>query len=295
MVKKCGIYTLLGAPNAGKSTLLNRLVGQKLAIVTPKAQTTRHRITGIALEGDAQLIFADVPGVFDPGKRKFERAMVDAAWKSAADSDGILLLVDAQKGITEEVQAILTRLAEKRLAPVLVLNKIDAIQKEKLLALTQQLNEALPFAETFMISALKGDGVADLKTYLAAQAPEGVWLFPEEDVTDMPDRLLAAEITREQCFFQLREELPYSLMIETEKWEAREDGSIAIHQALFVERESQKGIVLGKGGAQLKAIGAKSRAELERLFECRVHLFLFVKVREHWKEAREIYRTLGLE
>ncbi len=293
---RCGYIALLGAPNAGKSTLMNRLVGHKLAIVTPKAQTTRSRITGVTLHGQAQMIFLDVPGVFDPGEAKqFERAMVDCAWQGVADADVVLLIIDAQKGWNEENQALLDRLKTTSKPACLAINKIDLVPKERLLELAAKANETVNFEQTFMISALKGDGTESLLDALAEVLPDGPWLYPEDHLTDVAERVLASEITREQCFFQLREELPYSLTVETEAWEEKEDGSIKIDQVIYVEREGQKGIVLGKGGAMLKKIGEKARKAIEKQWGCRVHLFVFVKVREKWKIDPEKYNYLGLE
>lgn len=297
---RCGFIALLGKPNAGKSTLLNQLVGQKLAIVTPKAQTTRNRITGAVMHeaGDVktQMIFVDIPGVFMPKESaKFEKAMVNAAWSGSADADMVALLVDSSKPIDEEMEQILERVNALKKPTYLVLNKIDVIDKAKLLELTAQLNERCEFQETFMISALKGQGVDDLKASLAKQLPEGPLLYPEDQLTDMPMRLLASEITREKCFIRLDKELPYALTVETEKWEEREDGSVAVHQNIIVQREGQKGIVLGKGGSMLKTIGGDARRDMQRQFGCTVHTFLFVKVREGWKDNPENYRYMGLE
>lgn len=295
----CGFVALLGRPNAGKSTLLNNLVGQKLAIVTPKAQTTRNRITGVCLHetetSNGQLIFVDVPGVFIPKeKERFEKAMVDAAWSGAADADHVLLMVDVSKPIDEEMEKVLQRAQTLSKPTHLVLNKIDLIKRENLLAITADLNARMSFENTFMISALKGDGVEHLKTALADTLPQTPWLYPEDQLTDLPMRLLASEITREKCFFRLDKELPYSMTVETESWEDRADGSIAIHQNIFVQREGQKGIVLGKGGENLKQIGADARRDMSRQFGCKVHLFLFIKVREKWKDNPESYNYLGL-
>lgn len=302
--QSCGFIALLGKPNAGKSTLMNRLVGQKLAIVTPKAQTTRSRITGVCIHEtqehgallEAQMIFVDVPGVFAPKEKdKFERAMVEAAWSGAADADHVLLLVDSQKGIDDELEEVLKRANTINKPTSLILNKIDLINKNELLELTAQLNAMLTFEATYMISALKGDGVKTLKDEVAKLLPKSPWLYPEDQLTDIPMRLLASEITREKCFFRLDKELPYSMTVETESWEERADGSVAIHQNIFVQREGQKGIVLGKGGANLKQIGADARRDMSRQFDCKVHLFLFVKVREGWKDNPEMYSYLGLK
>ncbi|MCI5049974.1 MAG: GTPase Era [Rickettsiales bacterium] len=292
---RCGYIALLGAPNAGKSTLLNRLIGQKLAIVTPKAQTTRNRITGAMIHEQAQLIFVDVPGVFNPGEsKKLEKAMVECAWNGAADADMVLMIMDARKGFDEENEAILERLEQLKKPASLVLNKIDVIDKEKLLALASEANERFGFEQIYMISALKGDGVEKLKSDMAEIMPEGPWLFPEDYLTDLSERLLASEITREKLFLRLREELPYALTVETEQWEEFDNGSIRMEQIVFVEREGQKGIVLGKQGSMLKQIGKDAREDMQKLWGCKVHLFLFVKVRENWKTNPDTYRYLGL-
>ncbi len=292
----CGYIAFLGAPNAGKSTLLNRLVGQKLAIVTPKAQTTRSRITGVLIHHDAQLVLLDAPGVFDAGESKqFERAMVDCAWRGVSDADHVLMLMDASVGLNGENRAIIERLQQVQKPVSLVLNKIDAVAKPTLLELTAAANALYGFKETFMISALKGDGVERLLDTLADSVPQGPWLYPEDHLTDLPQRLIASEITREKCFLKLREELPYSLSVETESWEEKPDGSIKINQTIFVEREGQKGIVLGKGGAMLKTIGQLAREDISRMWECPIHLFLFVKIRENWKSNPDSYAYMGLQ
>jgi len=291
---RCGFVALLGAPNAGKSTLLNTLVGSKLSIVSPKKQTTRQRILGIATEGKSQIILVDTPGIFTP-RRRLDRAMVAAAWSGAADADQVLVLVDAaQRTVDQDTLGIIERLKHEERAAHLVLNKIDLIPRERLLALTQTLHEAFPFRDTFMISALTGDGVADLLRSLGQLMPEGPWHFPEDQLSDMPMRLLASEITREQLYRQLHEELPYAATVETETWEEQPDGSARIAQAIVVQRASQKAIVIGKGGARIKAIGIAARRELEAIVETRVHLVLFVKVRERWAEDPERYRDMGL-
>lgn len=292
----CGYIALLGAPNAGKSTLLNQLMGQKLAIVTPKAQTTRHRITGAMIHKNAQLVFVDVPGVFKaPDSKPFEKAMVDCAWAGVADADVVLLMVDAKRGLDDENRQIIERLGGMKKNAMLVLNKVDMVNKESLLALIAEANALAEFSQTLMISALKGDGVEQMKDIVAEAMPQSPWLYPEDYLTDLPERVLASEITREKLFMQLREELPYSLTVETENWEERDDGSIKIDQVVTVEREGQKGIVLGKNGATLKAISQSARIEIERIWERKIHLFLFVKVREKWKENPESYNYLGLE
>ena len=291
---RCGYVALIGAPNAGKSTLLNRLVGRKLAIVTPKAQTTRTRLLGIAIEGSAQIIYVDTPGIFAP-RRRLDRAMVAAAWSGAEDADETVLLVDAARGIGPDVRSILDHLAERRRRSILALNKIDLMRRDRLLALAAELAKAGDFDPVFMISGLSGDGVEDLKGHLAAAVPPGPWLFPEDQLSDAPERLLAAEVTREQVFLQLHDELPYASTVETESWEDRRDGSVRIEQVIYVERPSQRAIVLGDRGQRIKSIGARARTELERMLERRVHLFLFVKVRENWGEDRERFNALGLD
>jgi len=292
--RRCGFVALIGAPNAGKSTLLNRLVGAKVSIVTPKVQTTRTRVLGIALHGAAQIIFIDTPGIFEP-RRRLDRAMVAAAWSGAADADLVVLLVDAEKGMTRDVRRIVEGLAKAGRKAILALNKIDLVRRNSLLALSAELNDSGVFSDTFMISATTGDGVDDLMTLLVAAVPEGPWLYPEDQLSDMPERLLAAEITREKLFLQLRQELPYALTVETEEWEDRPDGSVRIGQVVYVQRDSQKAIVLGKGGQRIKSVGAAAREELEQMLGCRVHLFLFVKVREKWGEDPERYRDWGLD
>ena len=292
--RRCGFVALIGAPNAGKSTLLNRLVGAKVSIVTPKVQTTRTRVLGIALHGAAQIIFIDTPGIFEP-RRRLDRAMVAAAWSGAADADLVVLLVDAEKGMTRDVRRIVEGLAKAGRKAILALNKIDLVRRDSLLALSADLNASGIFTDTFMISAATGDGVDDLMDALVARLPEGSWLYPEDQLSDMPERLLAAEITREKLFLQLRQELPYALTVETEEWEDRPDGSVRIGQVVYVQRDSQKAIVLGKGGQRIKSVGAAAREELEQMLGCRVHLFLFVKVREKWGEDPERYRDWGLD
>ncbi len=294
MSQRFGTVAVVGAPNAGKSTLVNALVGQKVAIVTPKAQTTRTRLMGIAIAGESQLLLTDTPGIFEP-KRRLDRAMVAAAWGSAQDVDLIALVVDAAAGITRGISAMLDKLAERREAKILVLNKVDLVRKEDLLVLATQFGERGSFEEIYMISASTGDGVADLKAALAARMPEGPWHFPEDQVSDATDRMMAAEITREQLYHQLHAELPYASAIETEKYEERKDGSIAIHQQILVARDTQKAIVLGKGGARIKQIGEAARKELAEAFGRKVHLFLHVKVNPRWEEDRGLYREIGLD
>ncbi len=291
---RCGFVALIGAPNAGKSTLLNALVGSKVTIVSRKVQTTRALIRGIALEGKAQLIFVDTPGIFAP-KRRLDRAMVTSAWGGAHDADLVGVLIDARKGLDEEAEAILERLAEVRQPKILILNKIDVVAKEKLLTLAQAANEKSKFEQTFMISALTGDGVGDLKAWLAAHVPPGPFLYPPDQMSDAPLRQLAAEITREKLFERLHQELPYHSTVETEVWKELRKGDIRIEQTVYVERESQRKIVLGKNGQTIKAIGEAARKEIAELAEAKVHLFLFVKVREGWGEDPERYRAMGLE
>ncbi|MGB6659911.1 MAG: GTPase Era [Xanthobacteraceae bacterium] len=291
---RCGFDALIGAPNAGKSTLINALVGTKVSIVTPKVQTTRTLIRGIAIEGTAQLIFVDTPGIFAP-RRRLDRAMVGTAWGSTQDADLVALLVDAKKGLTENEDAILRTLADIRPPKVLVLNKVDLIDKRALLVLTEKLNERTTFATTFMVSALSGDGVGDLKTWFAGHVPPGPWLYPEDQISDAPLRQLAAEITREKLYLRLHQELPYQSTVETDVWKELRDGSVRIEQTIYVERESQRKIVLGKAGQAIKAIGAVARADIAEAVEHPVHLFLHVKVREGWGDDPERYREMGLE
>jgi GTP-binding protein Era len=292
--RRCGFVALLGAPNAGKSTLLNHLVGAKVSIVTPKVQTTRTRVLGITMREEAQIVFVDTPGIFQP-KRRLDRAMVAAAWAGAADADIVVLLVDAQKGVTGDARRIVEGLQKAGRKAILALNKIDLVRRDKLLELAANLNESGIFTDIFMISATTGDGVDDLAELLVGRLPEGPWLYPEDQLSDMAERQLAAEITREKLFLQLRQELPYALTVETEEWEDKPDGSVRIAQIIYVQRDSQKSIVLGKGGQMIKAVGAASREELEGMMGCRVHLFLFVKVREKWGDDPERYRDWGLD
>jgi len=291
---RCGVVAIVGAPNAGKSTLTNALVGQKVAIVSPKVQTTRTRLMGIAITGDAQLLLIDTPGIFSP-RRRLDRAMVAAAWEGATDADVIVLVVDAKGRVNEQVEAIVDSLAQRPGAKFLVLNKVDIASKEALLVLTANLNQRLAFDHVFMISAASGDGVEDLKQALAEKMPAGPWHFPEDQVSDVTTRLLSAEITREQLFLQLHDELPYDSTVEVEKWEERRDGSVAIHQQILIARESQRAIVLGKGGSRIKSIGAAARAELCEQLDRKVHLFLHVKVKADWAEDRDVYRDMGLD
>ncbi len=292
---RSGFFAILGAPNAGKSTLLNTLLETKLAIVTPKAQTTRAAVRGICMAGNAQLIFIDTPGIFAPDAR-FEKAMVASAWSGAADADRIIVLVDAARGsLGENTKNIINTLKEQGRKAILVLNKADVAKKENLFTFAAELNESGIFTHTFMISAQTGDGVEDVKKFLAETTPEGPWFYPEDQLTDISERLLASEITREKLFMALDQELPYSLTVETEAFEEQKNGSIKINQVIFVQRESQKSIVLGKNGAQVKKVGQAAREELSRLWGTPVHLFLFVKVRDRWKDNPEIYSYLGLE
>jgi GTP-binding protein Era len=291
---RCGFIALIGAPNAGKSTLTNALVGSKVAIVTPKVQTTRSLLRGIAIVGNAQLVFIDTPGIFAP-RRRLDRAMVTTAWAGAHDADLVALLIDASKGLDDEAQAILDRLGEVRQPKALILNKIDLVERPRLLALAQAINARADFAATFMISALSGDGVDDLRKWLADHVPAGPWHYPPDEVSDAPLRQLAAEITREKLYLKLHQELPYQSTVETEAWTDRSDGSVRIEQTIYVERESQRKIVLGKGGRSIKAIGEAARKELAEILEKPVHLFLFVKVRENWGDDPERYRQMGLE
>jgi GTP-binding protein Era len=294
MTERCGFVAVVGAPNAGKSTLVNALVGQKVAIVTPKAQTTRSRLMGIAIHGESEILLIDTPGIFTP-KRRLDRAMVAAAWGGAQDADLIALVVDAKQGLTRGVGEMVDRLREHKEPKILVLNKIDLVKKEALLALAAELGGRAEFEEIFMVSAATGDGIADLKAALAARVPEGPWHFPEDQVSDATDRMLAAEVTREQLYHQLHAELPYESAIETEKFEERADGSAVIHQQILVTRDSQKAIVLGKGGARIRAIGEAARQELSRLLGRKVHLYLHVKVNPKWEEDRSLYREIGLD
>jgi GTP-binding protein Era len=289
---RCGFIAVIGAPNAGKSTLVNALVGAKVSIVSRKVQTTRMPIRGIAIEGQSQLVFIDTPGIFAP-RRRLDRAMVEAAWGGAGDADIVVVLIDAAKGLDEDAERILGKLDGAKAPLVLALNKIDRVKKEKLLDLARQLNERIPFKETFMISALTGDGVADLKAYLAAAVAPGPWHYPEDEISDIPMRLLAAEITREKLYDRLHEELPYAATVETTDWKELK-GAVRIEQTIFVERDSQKAIVLGHGGQMIKQLSMEARRELAQIVEKPVHLFLFVKVREGWGNDPERYRELGL-
>jgi len=292
--RRSGFIALLGAPNVGKSTLVNALVGTKVAIVSHKVQTTRAALRGIATAGRAQLVFIDTPGIFAP-RRRLDRAMVANAWAGAHDADIAAVLIDARRGLDPEAEALLARLTELRQPKILIINKVDLVEKPALLALAKAANERAAFAATFMVSALTGDGVADVKDWLAAHVPVGPWHYPEDEITDAPLRQLAAEITREKLYLRLHQELPYRSTVETDQWKELRDGSTRIEQTIYVERESQRKIVLGKGGATIKAIGADARREIAEMVETPVHLFLFVKVRERWGDDPERYRGIGLE
>lgn len=294
---RAGFVALIGEPNAGKSTLLNRMVGAKVSIVTHKVQTTRTRIRGVAMEGQAQIVFVDTPGIFRP-RRRLDRSMVKAAWGGASDADVIVLLIEAHRGLTEGVQAIIDRLRDEmpQGQPVaLAINKIDRVKAEVLLALTEKLNEAFAFSKTFMISAEKGYGVKDLREWLASELPEGPWFYPEDQIADLPMRMIAAEMTREKLTLRLHEELPYQLTVETEKWEDKPDGSTRIDQIVYVARDGHKGIVLGNKGETIKAIGSASRADISEFLGRTVHLFLQVKVRPNWLDEPERYSEMGLD
>ena len=294
MTQKCGLVAIVGAPNAGKSTLVNALVGQKVAIVSPKAQTTRTRLMGIALHGETQMMLLDTPGIFEPNRR-LDRAMVQAAWGGAQDADIILFVVDSKAGLGAKVERIIEGLRHRPEPKMLVLNKVDIAAKDKLLVHAARLNEMMDFTDVLMVSAETGDGLDLLKDKIADYLPEGPWHFPEDQVSDATDRMTSAEITREQLYLQLRAELPYATAIETEKYTERDDGSVEIHQQIKVERDSQKAIVLGKGGARLKEIGSAARAEIAKSLGCRVHLYMHVKVDPKWDEDRGLYRDIGLD
>jgi GTP-binding protein Era len=290
----CGVIAIVGAPNAGKSTLVNQLVGQKVAIVSPKAQTTRARLMGIAIHEDAQLILVDTPGIFTP-ERRLDRAMVAAAWEGTEGADLIALVVDGKGGTGPKVQQVIESLAGRRERKILILNKVDIADKPRLLGHAARLNEMLPFDETYFVSAQTGDGVPELKAALAAAMPESAWHFPEDQVSDATERMIAAEVTREQLYLQLHAELPYASAVETEKYSERPDGSVEIHQQILVARDTQRAIVLGKGGTRIKEIGARARAELSRIMGVPVHLYLHVKVNPKWEEDRSLYREIGLD
>lgn len=292
--KKCGFVAVIGPPNAGKSTLSNALVGQKVAIVTQKAQTTRMRLRAVVMHQQSQIILVDTPGIFE-AKQRFDRAMVNEAWLGVNDADQVLVVLDAARAETPEVDLMLEGLSRSEKKISLVLNKIDTVPHESLLALVQKLNDRVTFADTFLISALKGHGLDQLRDQLAENMPEGPWLYPEDQAADIPSLLLASEVLREKLFLRLHEELPYSLTVETDKWEVKKDDSVRIEQTVYVRRDGQKAIVLGKGGQTMKDIGSDARRELEEMFERRIHLFVFVKVRKNWKEDPERYRMLGLD
>jgi GTP-binding protein Era len=290
----CGLVAVVGAPNAGKSTLVNAMVGQKVAIVSPKAQTTRARLMGVAIEGDTQLLLVDTPGIFEP-KRRLDRAMVSAAWGGTEGADVLALVVDAKGGLGAKVTDIAEGIKDRPGPKYLILNKVDLADKAKLLLHAERLNGLVDFAETFFISATTGDGVAELKTMLARAMPEGPWHFPEDQVSDASERSLASEVTREQLYLQLHAELPYASAIETEQYKGREDGSVEIHQQILVERPTQRAIILGKGGSRIKEIGGRARAELSAIMGKPVHLYLHVKVKPGWDDERDIYREMGLD
>ena len=291
---RCGFVTLLGAPNAGKSTLVNTMVGAKVSIVSPRVQTTRSRVRGIVVKDDCEIVLVDTPGIFKP-KRRLDRAMVAAAWQEAEYTDLRVLMVDARRGVDDDTRAIVDSLKKNKLTAVLVLNKIDLVKPEKLLELSAQLNALHDFSETFMLSASTGEGVKEFEDRIAAQMPESPFMFPADQVSDLPNRLLAAEITREKLYMNLNQELPYVTTVLTDSWKDLDNGAIRLDQTIYVEREKQRQIVLGKNGAMIKKIGMQARKELEDLFECRVHLFLFVKVREKWGDNPELYRPWGLD
>jgi GTP-binding protein Era len=291
---RCGFVALVGAPNVGKSTLVNQLVGTKVSIVTPKVQTTRSQVRGIAMHGEAQVVFVDTPGIFAP-RRRLDRAMVQAAWSGAGDADLVAVLIDARKGLDDEARTIIGRLADQGHKKVCVINKIDLVPKESLLALADTLNQAAQFERIFMISATKGDGIGDVLRYFAAAVPAGPHHYPADEISDLPERLMAAEVTREKLYLRLHEELPYQSTVETDSWKELRDGSVRIEQTIFVERETQRKIVLGEGGRMIKAISMDARKELVATLDRKVHLFLHVKVREDWENDPERYRAAGLE
>ncbi|WP_447754814.1 GTPase Era [Sphingopyxis fribergensis] len=294
MTHRCGFVAVVGAPNAGKSTIVNALVGQKVAIVSPKAQTTRTRLMGVAMDGETQIVLIDTPGIFAP-TRRLDRAMVAAAWGSLEEAEAILVMVDAAAKLTGRVERVLEGIANRPEKKYLVLNKVDLTKKDKLLTIATELNGRVAFDETFFISASSGDGVPELKAHLSALMPEGPWHFPEDEVSDAPERMLAAEITREQLYRQLHEELPYQSTVETEKFSTRPDGSAEIHQQILVARDNQRAIILGHKGERIKEIGSRARAELADLLGRKVHLFLHVKVKANWDEDRGVYRDMGLD
>jgi GTP-binding protein Era len=292
--QRCGIVAVVGAPNAGKSTLVNALVGQKVAIVSPKAQTTRTRVMGVAMEGESQIVLVDTPGIFEP-KRRLDRAMVQAAWGGAQNADLIALVIDGKAGLGPKLERAVEGLKERKERKLLIINKVDIATKEKLLVHADRLNASVGFEEIYFVSAATGDGLPELKSALARAMPEGPWHFPEDQVSDATDRMLAAEITREQLYLQLHAELPYAAAVETEKYSERPDGSIEIHQQILIARPTQRAIVLGKGGARLKEIGSRARSELGALLGVPVHLYLHVKVKADWEDDRSVYRDIGLD
>ena len=293
---RCGFIAVIGAPNAGKSTLVNQLIGAKVSIVSPKVQTTRTRVTGILAEGRDQAIFVDTPGIFRGAKRRLEKAMVDAAWRQAAETDRLMLVIDvAKKGLSDDDRAVIDQLEQQGARPMLALNKVDGARHETMLAIAAAVNERLDVQETFMVSALTGDGVDDLRQAVLDRLPEGPWLYPEDQISDLPSRMLAAEATREKLFLQLHQELPYNLTVETEAFEVQAKGDLKINQVIYVTRDSHKAMVLGKGGSRIRQVGSESRRDLEVLFDRKVHLFLFVKVRENWLNDPERFREMGLE
>lgn len=293
---RCGFIAVIGAPNAGKSTLVNQLIGAKVSIVSPKVQTTRTRVTGILAEDNYQAIFVDTPGIFKGAKRRLEKAMVDVAWRQAAETDRLLLVIDVSKGkLSEHDRTVIEQLAQQKATPMLALNKVDEARHEKMLEIAAAVNAQLDIQETFMVSALTGDGVEDLKNAVVDRLPEGPWLYPEDQISDLPSRMLAAEVTREKLFLQLHQELPYNLTVETEAFEVQKNGDLKVNQVIFVTRDSHKAMVLGKGGSKIKNVGAELRKDLAELFDRKVHLFLFVKVRENWLNDPERYREMGLD
>ena len=293
---RCGFIAVIGAPNAGKSTLVNQLIGAKVSIVSPKVQTTRTRVTGILADGRDQAIFVDTPGIFRGAKRRLEKAMVDAAWRQAAETDRLMLVIDvAKKGLSDDDRAVIEQLEQQGARPMLALNKVDGARHETMLAIAAAVNERLDVQETFMVSALSGDGVDDLRQAVLDRLPEGPWLYPEDQISDLPSRMLAAEATREKLFLQLHQELPYNLTVETEAFEVQAKGDLKINQVIYVTRDSHKAMVLGKGGTRIRQLGSESRRDLEVLFDRKVHLFLFVKVRENWLNDPERFREMGLE
>lgn len=293
---RCGFIAVIGAPNAGKSTLVNQIIGAKVSIVSPKVQTTRTRVTGILAEGSDQAIFVDTPGIFRGAKRRLEKAMVDVAWRQAAETDRLMLVIDvSKKRLSDDDHAVIEQLEQQKATPILVLNKIDEARHEVMLEVATLVNARLDVQETFMVSALTADGVDDLRTAVLQRLPEGPWLYPEDQISDLPSRMLAAEATREKLFLQLHQELPYNLTVETELFEVQKNGDLKINQVIYVSRDSHKAMVLGKGGARIKQIGSQSRQDLAELFDRKVHLFLFVKVRENWLNDPERYREMGLE